>query len=323
MWRFFVLMALCALACDERVCADTSVNARLLPARLSETGLFDSLAEATLTRGVFAYEPEFELWSDGAAKRRWIWLPTGGRIDNSLADEWRFPVGTRLWKEFSRNGVRLETRLLQKLGVGDAEWAAVAYVWLPDGSDAVRAPYGALDVHDTGHDVPASGECWACHAGRRNRVLGFSQLQLAPRTSSARGRLDPFAAELLREPVMQPLEVPGTPTERAALGYLHANCGHCHNQARTGADAPKCLDPNQELSFALSFALDAEPLPSVAASNTYRTAIGTVIRQGKPGESEVFALLSRRGAFRQMPPLGTETVDRASLELIRSWIEGL
>lgn len=324
MWRLFVLIALCALGCDERVCADTSVNARRLPTRLSDTGLFQSITEATLSRGVFAYEPEFELWSDGAAKQRWIWLPTGERIDNSAADEWRFPIGTKLWKEFSSDGVRLETRLLQKMGAADTDWAAVAYLWLADGSDALRVPYGALDVQDTGHDVPASGECWACHAGRRNRVLGFSQVQLAPRSSSARRRLDSSAAaQLFDRPVLDALELPGTPAERAALGYLHANCGHCHNQTRADADAAKCLDPNEELSFTLSFALGAEPLSSVAASGTYRTALGKVIRPGNAAESQVFRLMSARGAFRQMPPLGSDVVDRAGLELIRAWIEAL
>ena len=35
---------------------------------------------------------------------------------NDRQDSWRFPQGTKLWKEFTRDGVRVETRLLQKVG---------------------------------------------------------------------------------------------------------------------------------------------------------------------------------------------------------------
>ena len=44
---------------------------------------------------------------DRAAKRRWIQLPEGATIDTSDMDYWQFPVGTKLWKEFVRDGVRV------------------------------------------------------------------------------------------------------------------------------------------------------------------------------------------------------------------------
>ena len=44
-----------------------------LPERLSQTGLAGE--------GVRAFEPRFALWSDGAAKRRWIRLPPGTAIN--------------------------------------------------------------------------------------------------------------------------------------------------------------------------------------------------------------------------------------------------
>ena len=39
--------------------------------------------------------PAYELWSDGALKRRWIRLPPDGRIDTSDMDSWVFPIGTQ------------------------------------------------------------------------------------------------------------------------------------------------------------------------------------------------------------------------------------
>ena len=47
-------------------------------------------------------------------KRRWISLPPGSAIDASDPDAWAFPVGTRLWKEFSFGGQRVETRYMER-----------------------------------------------------------------------------------------------------------------------------------------------------------------------------------------------------------------
>src|SRR5205814_7486285 len=86
------------------------------PQHLRCTGLYASWERQTIDPANRAYAPAVPLWSDGAQKRRWIFLPAGTRIDSSDMDEWRFPVGTRLWKEFSFGGRHVETRLLWKVG---------------------------------------------------------------------------------------------------------------------------------------------------------------------------------------------------------------
>ena len=45
-------------------------------------------------------------------------VPEGEQIDTSDMNEWRFPAGTKLFKEL-RDGVRVETRLMLKTGAGD------------------------------------------------------------------------------------------------------------------------------------------------------------------------------------------------------------
>src|SRR5688500_13196261 len=107
-WLWLLLALASACQCNDYTVCDAPAPARLsvLPARLSETGLFADVKAGTLAPGVRAFRLQFELWSDGAAKRRWVALPEGGRIDTSDMDAWRFPVGTRLWKEFTRDGVR-------------------------------------------------------------------------------------------------------------------------------------------------------------------------------------------------------------------------
>lgn len=317
-------LVLACSACDERVCTDEVARTEGLPERLSGTGLFADLADESLEAGVYPYTPEFALWSDGADKRRFIALPEGERIDTDDPEAWRFPVGTKLWKEFSRGGVHLETRLLQKVGAGDDDWAAAAYLWRADQSDAVLVPYGAVDALGTSHDVPASGECFACHQGRQSRILGFSAIQLAPRSYEAPERLSEEAsAALLSEPLPE-LDLPGEPAERAALGYLHANCSHCHNQGDSARAGSKCFNPNQRLSFDLDFTLHTQELSSVSATATYRTALGEVIERGNPGDSKVIERMKgRSGGFAQMPPLGTEQVDEHGVHVVSDWIRSL
>jgi hypothetical protein len=274
----------CPAPLPERVAA--------LPARLSQTGLMNG---GVISTQVHAYEPAFALWSDGAEKRRWVYLPSGAEIDKHDMNDWRFPAGTKLWKEFARNGKPLETRIVAKVGPGDDEWAAASYVWLPDGTDAVLTPSGADDVNGTTHDVPSASQCRGCHGGRRSFVLGYSAVQLGD------------------------VRVPGNETERAALGYLHANCAHCHNQARPESSGPRCYDPHRKIDFAIP----AEPIANVVDTPTYKTAIPAFVMPGRPDDSRVMQLVSRRGFLTHMPPLATEQVDTEHVTVLRRWIEAL
>lgn len=310
-------LALSSAACGRYWVCDGVDEDRIsrAPRRLSETGLFADTARESFAPGVMGYAPRFQLWSDGAEKRRWLWLPPGTRIDTSNMDSWVFPEGTKFWKEFTRDGVRVETRLLEKLGPGD-DWLALAYLWRSDQSDADAAPFGAIDAAETPHNVPASNECAACHGGRQSFVLGFSAIQLS---SLPEGELDVAAlsaADLVTAAPAEAFEVPGTDTERAALGYLHANCSHCHNQNRPERSSARCFDPENELDFSLS--VNALGAPAETAS--YRSAIDSVVEPTRPDQSRLFELVSRRGFGRQMPPLATERVDDGAVILLERWI---
>jgi len=292
-----------------------------LPERLSQTGLYEQGDPNQLSPGVRAFAPQFALWSDGALKRRWIRIPAGERIDTSDMNNWLFPVGTQLWKEFNVDGQRVETRMLRKISTGaDAEaWIARAYVWLPDGSDAVATPKGASNVLGTAHDVPSAGECLACHGGRKSFALGFSAVQLAYAAPSEQLDLqDLVKAELVTRAPFD-LTLPGTETDRRALGYLHANCGHCHNQDRPAAAASRCYNPENELDFWLR----AERLRSVTDTPSYQAGRGLAFDPGNPDNSRMVELMSDRGFLRQMPPLGTQIVDAYGVSAVRNWIAAL
>lgn len=279
-------------ACDDYATCDAPAAALLegAPRLLSQTGI----------DGAVPYEVRYPLYTDGAAKRRWIRLPSGVAVDRTDPDEWRFPPGTRLFKEFSRDGRVIETRMLEFRGPDEGDWLMVAYVWNLDGSDASLAVDGAENALGTAHDVPAARDCHACHDGRRNRVLGYSAVQL--------GELVP----------------PGTDADRAALGYLHANCSHCHNAVRPPplAGAARCFNPQNPLDFRI-LAADTSEVTSTAA---YRTAVVATqdLRPGNPGGSHAIALMRGQGfGGERMPPLGTEQLDTEGIATLETWVRSL
>jgi hypothetical protein len=317
--RVLLALVCSALGCDDYfyVCpvADPA-RVDLLPAHLSETGLYDQ--PGLVADDVLAYRPAFELWADGADKRRWLRLPAGAIIDTSDMDSWRFPSGTQVWKEFAENGRPLETRLIEKVGPRDGDWAAVAYVWREDQEDADAAATGYLDVRGTGHDAPGAGECVGCHGGRASFVLGVSAIQLASAAAPGEVDLAGLAARgLLSDPPASAPAIPGDQVERAALGYLHANCSHCHNQSRPAGELTPCMDPDNSMDLFLSVA----DLGSIGATATYRTVVGDQVVPGHPEDSELIDRAGTRRLFYRMPPLGSERVDTVGIDLLSRWIE--
>lgn len=307
--------------CDDfRQCdAPAPERQAAVPAALSETGLYADIKAGTIANNIIAYEPGFKLWSDGAEKRRFLLLPEGAVIDSSDQDAWQFPEGTRFWKEFDRDGVVVETRLLAKVGPAAEDWAAVAYVWNTEKTEALATPAGVENALGTAHDVPAAKDCMGCHGGTASRVLGFSAIQLA--TSAGELNLDKAVARgMVSDPPAGAVVVPGDDTARAALGWLHANCSHCHNQRRPEREGARCYDPQKDFDFTLRVG----DLGSVKATATYRTAVDSVISAGDPDGSEVVQRAGKRDPdWPSMPPLGTEVVDDAGLASLRAWIKQL
>lgn len=314
-----ILAALLCAGCERHWVCDAGDGSGL-PRRLSDTGLYADISSGELAPGVRPFTPRFELWSDGAEKQRWILLPHEQQVDTSNQDDWIFPLGTKVWKQFSLEGVRIETRLVEKYGPNDADWGALAYVWDADERDATAAPLGVLDSHGGAHDVPAAGECLACHGGRASFVLGFSAVQLAGNGRVGDLTLDELIqqGQLTHPPTDVPV-VPGDAIEVAALGYLHANCGHCHNPARPSHGGSRCFAPEDDYDFTLA----VDQLEDTRSTSVYRTVVGHAVKPGNPEDSKLFERMKSRGFLRQMPPLATEQVDRAALANLRDWIERL
>lgn len=277
--------------------------------RLSDTGYFQYLAEYELNasydttwfrrlthynRGLFlAYSPQYPLWSDGAEKRRWIYLPKRSKIDTKDADNWQFPIGAKIWKEFSfmENGrrIKIETRLLEKQQ--DGNWLMETYLWDDAQVDANRAPeegipdYYALPNHRY-YDIPSHHDCQYCHskAGlergpQKTPVLGFSALQLSDNRDPDALHGEPLNnrmvllsdLEKLRLMTHRMARIPAipdseqSPLQRSVFGYLYGNCAHCHNPAGMS-----------EFTTTLSFDHPAQA-QFIQENDTYRTALSKSI----------------------------------------------
>ncbi|MFO0591826.1 MAG: hypothetical protein U0441_30040 [Polyangiaceae bacterium] len=106
------------------------------------------------------------------------------------------------------------------------------------------------------------------------------------------------------------------------LGYLHANCAHCHNEHRP-PELPggRCYNPRSHLDLSLRVA----DLGSVEQTATYRTAMGKEIVAGAPESSSLYKRSRGDLALFQarMPPLASEVMDPALLPLLEGWIRDL
>jgi hypothetical protein len=302
---------------DVVTCVPRSATGRT---KLSETGLFADIATKTVACDVMPFEPEFKLWSDAAEKKRWVRLPPGATIDTTDPDHWIFPVGTQFFKEFALDGKRLETRLVERIGntgqVFDDYWLG-AFLWRDDESDADFVEPGASNVRGTPHDVPSATMCLTCHIGEPGRALGFSALQL-----SHDGFFDQLRAKGFLG-TLEPKPLPGSPTERAGVGWLHANCGHCHNI--NGSAWP---DTNMTLRIAYGEADLAHTkmyLSTVGVSTQkfFGAGITKRVAPGDPDASCVAYRPSVRGDSQQMPPIATEFADDAGVASVRAWISSL
>lgn len=306
-----------------------AADTELPPRDLVCTGLYADIGAKVAAPGVLPYAPAVPLWSDGAEKQRWIELPAGGVIDNTDPNEWIFPIGTKVWKEFSRGGGRVETRLWQKVHAG--YWVDGTYLWNADESAATLSSGGDIALADGSiYHVPTQDECQKCHRGRTDRILGFEEVLLGLPGASGL-TLDALVQEgqLLNPPVSTTLAIgdDGTGAAAPALAWLHVNCGTtCHN------------DNSSSMAYSSGMQLRLDPTlldgQSTAAFDQLTTTVGVAVHAtdwsgavrivaGSPEQSLLYQLITHRGSGMQMPPIATNVVDDADDALIEAWIAAM
>lgn len=293
---------------------------------LSGTGLFLSTAALLPTVELIPYEVNSPLWSDGAAKKRWMKIPEGQRISFAQEGAWDLPTGTILIKHFEINlGAptlrRLETRLLIRR---DTQWEAYTYKWNAGQTDAELlspSPYSERLTHANGYTqrwmYPSQAQCFECHQNSRGIALGFNTLQLGGKNASqiqAWNELRLFSEDISNSRLVAYAD-PSDATQSLSVrarSYLAANCMHCHYTLE-----------NTQVPIDLSFNV---PVGKMQILDAVPHASDLGIPGGKlvvPGNKELSILWHRMKSTgpERMPFLGSRVVDPLGVELIGQWID--
>lgn len=273
------------------------------PATVKELGLSSDGKTFSPESTFVGYEVEAPLWSDGAAKFRYIRLPEGAALNyDEQTERLIFPAGAMLIKHFaakSDGSSPIETRAM--LLREDKTWAFAVYQWSADGStQKVRQAVKMEASADwpSGYRIPSQAECLTCHKSSPSEVLGFQPSQLI----SALPKL--AAAKVMSEALVEKIkDIPPQPKpsdtslsiEERGLAYLNVNCAPCHR-------------PGGYMKY-LHF-------------NTENIDIDYLVNQsfivpGKPEQSKIWAVFSSDG-YRM--PLLSVVKDPLGLDVLKTWI---
>jgi uncharacterized repeat protein (TIGR03806 family) len=297
---------------------DDGSGVLVMPENLSEVGCFNTETKLH-SSGVFDYQLNSALWSDGANKERAFAIPNNQLIEVLEDGDFDFPDNSILLKHFLNGDTYLETRLLIKLADG---WRGFSYEWNDQQTDAVLLSQGKIkDVGDFVHTYPSSRECDVCHTSAANHSLGLETAQInLRRTDLGINQLD-FLSQAgyldqqlnsQNQAQLYALDDESATLEERSRSYLHSNCSGCH---RAGA-ALDFIDLNYRTAFAETNTCDVEPsIGDLGIENARIIA---------PSNADASVLLLRMERLDQhrMPPLASLIVDQMATSLIRDWING-
>lgn len=312
------------------------------PMLLSETGCIDMVAPTKPAPGLIPYSVRSALWSDAAAKERFMSIPSGKKIHvldcavdtdeckppaagGTGADEGHFdmPLGSVLVKNFSIDGKHIETRLLMNREV--LGWVGYSYEWNADQSDAILLP-----DNDKGKDkpvgagtqiwhYPSRSQCFMCHTQYAGTSLGPSTAQLNSDFAYADGSMNQI--EKLKQlgvfdappKTLAGLPDPfgADPLEQRARSYIEANCAMCHRPGgEFGSIDMRFQTTLADTKMCETAERDAGKVP------VYRLA------PGKPADSGMSVRMHALDMLR-MPKIGSGMVDDLGAKLIDDWITSL
>ncbi len=314
-----------------------------IPSLLSQTGAFSDLATLTPAAGIVPYTVTAPLWSDGAAKNRWIALPTGTKIGLSVQGDWTFPAGTVFIKHFeigtndldATQRKRLETRLIVRATNGGVY--GVTYKWRADNSDADLL-VGSLSEDETittatGTRIqswyyPSQQDCLTCHNANADYVLGVKTRQLNGTLTYPSGTPDNQLRTLNHLAMLSPaLNEPDIPTyaslanvsdttaslETRVRSYFDSNCAQCHRPSGAGT----YWDARFDTPLASQGIIDGPLANNLGITNAKVLAPGDVSR------SMIRLRMAISGNQNQMPPLARNTVDTAAVATLDAYINSL
>ena len=297
---------------------------------LSDSGCVDPSDITQPYSGLVPYDLNALFWSDGADKSRFIGIPNGASIAVDGQDDWQFPIGTVIVKNFSLNGSLIETRHLMRHP--DGVWAGYTYEWDVAETEATRVT-GGKTVSIAGQDwiFPSEAQCDQCHSSAAGFALGPETAQLNkdftyPSTGRTDNQLETldhimmFASPLVGTPATLPALVDPMDTNAdlndRARAYLHTNCANCH---RPGGGTPVDIDLRYSTALQNTNACDVDPqLGDIGLVDP------RIIAPGDASLSVLVERVNRRDSMSiGMPPVGSTVVDSAGVTLLTDWVNAL
>jgi hypothetical protein len=323
---------------DPDAAVDAPIDAPPPPMTLLDTGLCMDAACTTIDPANKEYGVRFPLYSDGALKRRWIYLPPGTTIDTTDMNHWKFPVGTKVWKEFSVGATRVETRYITKTLADDTApgaWFYASYEWngAQTATTLASPQAGVPNANGTTHDIPSRANCRRCHEQVPGRVLGLGAIQSD--YSAPAGSLDladmisqnllstpPAAPSVAGDPYF-PWPAAATAIDKAAFGYLHGNCGGCHNPtSAVFSGIASNMNLRLDVTKMGTLAMIPARATTLNVNGTVSGLTGPIV--AVPGGSGSSVMITRMSSLMfpiKMPEIGTETTDPDGLAAVSAWID--
>ena len=284
------------------------------------------------SKSVHAYDLINPLFTDYAAKQRYVFIPKGKRAKQNGSGSLTFPVGSVLIKNFGyapdmRNpdtgAYIVETRLLIHKKSG---WAAYPYVWNEEQSEAKYAPVGRKikvktispngDSLDFTYAVPNVNQCKTCHQSGHDII----PIGTKPRNLNHKGQLQNWMDLGLLETLNQEISsLPFAFDPTAKLGtraraYLDINCAHCHKADGSASNSGLWLDWQEKKPVRLGI-------------NKHPTAAGRgaggflyVVKPGEPQSSILPFRMNSNAPGIAMPELGRSLAHEQGVTLIKDWI---
>jgi len=330
------------------VSADVNDEALMAPrpARmLSAYGLFSNPANQEPADRVLPYDLQVPLFTDYAEKYRFVYVPSSMSATYNDTEAFDFPVGSVLVKTFAYPadlrapdvGVKLiETRLLIHQAGG---WAAWAYVWNEDQTDAALkvagkvVPVSFTDkggvVQSINYVVPNKNQCKGCHSFERavtpigpkarnlNKVKDYGADSINQLTKwQDLGILSGIPAGHM-PPSLPTIDDINAPLDNRARAYLDINCAHCHRAEGPGSTSGLFLTYGE--SNPTTWGYKKRPVAAGRGSGglTYDVA---------PGDADGSIFLFRMESTDpgvMMPEVGRTMVHAEGMALIRDWINQL
>lgn len=301
-------------------------------------------------RKVIPYEPASSLFTDYAAKKRFIWMPEGVKASyDGDSKSLNFPVGTVLIKNFYYTTIQpnnstkiIETRLMIRKSSG---WIFAEYIWndqqteanlvagpdFPGSAETITFKKDNGDIVTTDYRLPSEAECLACHKLNDDPVIGDRPVPIGVKPQNLNGNysypqgVKNQLQKLVDEGYLTsyPSNIVSTvdyrdtskPVEIRLRSYLDINCGHCHQ------DNGRC--DYRAIRLAFNQTSNPDNLGVCVSADEPVGSLDKIIFPGNHNKSVMNYRLVSVAENTMMPLFGRTIVHDEGVSLVQQYINSL